>query len=114
MQVLPSAAFLPVTERSVWVQPAAAAPVSGGSGSGGHGGSGSALADAASEQPTNGSTASTDGRQRDPRPPGLLWLSASELQQVFGLQLDGSCFSAPAGAKNTFTYFRVHEHHKKM
>ncbi len=95
VQALPSAAFLPVTERAVWVQQT---PRS----SGGGGGGGSSGGGGGDNQNCSGSGSAADDAVR----PRLLWLNAAELRQVLGLELDGSCFLAAAGAPQSFYFVR--------
>ncbi len=80
MQVLPSAVFLPVSDRQIWVQPSPS--------SGDAVGNGAAAAGAAADSETDGAASRLE----------LLWLSGQELQQVLGFGLHGGGFRIPKEA----------------
>jgi hypothetical protein len=96
MQVLESAAFLLVTDRTLWVQsepqqqdaqPSGSQPAANGAAASASGGNSDGVT--AAGPAANGCGSCT-------APPQLLWLNAAELRQHLGLQLQGGAFQSGA------------------
>ena len=96
MQVLESAAFLLVTDRTLWVQSEAPQQLAQRKGSqpaanGATAGSGDGNSDASTAA---GSAANGSGSRA--APPQLLWLNAAEVHQQLGLQYQEGAFQSGA------------------